>query len=426
VASCRQVKNLFTVYLDGEAGGADRVILEQHVQECAECHAALESSRSTAALLFETLSADRLRKDLTCQVMAHLPEMDLPQMENQALTQRAKHPESQGAFGRMRAWVPVFAPMLVVVLGLVLWASWSGNEPATERRAGMVLLQQGPVTSSTDARPQRRNVHLSDRISAPVRYETGHDGGLIMGLEGNSEIRVFEDTRVKVYGAREFRLESGSVHCSVGKGGRYFRVSTPDGLITVFGTVFGVEVLEDSTRVTVVKGEVQVENENTFTVLRDGEQTRLTPETKVLAAIKANVDELVARAAALRPNAAAVTAFHAMPQGPTQKRLRAEQVFVVETKREPVSAIHLEWKPDPFVTGHAGYDVYVSDNNMRPLFKAHVEPQVFSEKDSGRCTIAVPDPKLLSDNSVLHISVLPDYTTGSIETSFTEVALTSP
>jgi hypothetical protein len=40
--------------------------------------------------------------------------------------------------------------------------------------------------------------------------------------------------------------------------------------------------------------------------------------------------------------------------------------------------------------------------------------------------VPVPDPKLLAGSSVLHISMLPDYTTGSIETSFTEVALTSP
>lgn len=426
MASCGKVKNLLTVYLDGEAGDADRMILEQHVQKCRECHAALESSRATAALLYETLSADRLRKDLTVQVMAHLPEMDVTHVQDHALTHRVKHPESHSAFGLVRAWLPVFAPLLVVVLGLVLWTAWPGNEPTADRRAGMVLLQLSPASRSTDSELRRRNVRTGDRIGAPMRYETGPNGALILGLNGDSEIRVFSDTRLKVNSARELRLESGSIHCSVGKGERYFRVSTPDGLITVFGTVFGVDVLEDSTQVTVVKGEVQVENERTFTVLRDGEQTQLAPEMKVLATKKVNVDELVARAAALTPDAAVAKAFHATPRGTAPKRFRAEQVFVVEAKRESVTAIHLDWKPDPFATGHAGYDVYVSDNNMRPLFKAHVDSQVFSEKTSGSCTIVVPDPKLLAGNSVLHISVLPDYATGMIETSFTEVALTSP
>jgi hypothetical protein len=63
---------------------------------------------------------------------------------------------------------------------------------------------------------------------------------------------------------------------------------------------------------------------------------------------------------------------------------------------------------------------------MRPLFKAHVNADVFLDKAKGGCTVRVPDPNVLAGNSVLHISVLPDYTTGSIETSFTEVALTSP
>ncbi len=426
MASCGQVKTLFTVYLDGEAGGAERLLLEQHVQECAACHAVLESTKATASFLHETLSPDRLHKDLTPQVMAHLPEMDMPHALNHQLTQRVKHPEEQGAFGRMRAWLPVFAPMLVVVLGIVLWASWSGNDPAPERTAGMVLLQRGPVSSSTDSAPQRRNVHSSDRVSAPVRYETGHDGELVLGLDGNSEIRVFPDARIKVYNAREFRLESGSVHCSVGQSDRYFRISTPDGLITVFGTVFGIDVLPDSTQVTVVKGEVQVENGNTFNVLEAGEQTQVAPDTKVLATTKVNVEQLVARAATLRPDTTAAKAFHARPQGQAQKLFRAEQVFVVETKQEPVNAIHFAWKPDPFATGHAGYDVYVSDNNMRPLFKAHVDAQVFLDKKSGSHTVTVPDPALLAGNSVLHISVLPDYTTGLIETSFTEVAVTAP
>ncbi len=426
MASCGQIRTLFPVYLDGEAGGAERLILEQHVKECAECHAALESSRATVALLYETLSADRLRKDLTLQVMAHLPEMDTPSVQNHELSQRVKHPEWQGPFGRMRAMLPVFAPMMLALLGVALWVSWSGHEPPAERYAGMVLFQHQPVTSSTDLEPQRHSVHLSDRISAPVRYETGSDGGLVMGLEGNSEIRMFSDARVKVCGARELRLESGSIHCSVGKGERYFRVSTPDGLITVFGTVFSIDVLSDSTLVAVVKGEVQVENANTFIVLGDGEQTEVAPDLKVLTSTKVNVDELTARADKLTPDAAAAKAFYATEQGITPRLFRAEQVFVVETQREPVNAIHFEWKPDPFVTGHAGYDVYVSDNNMHPLFKAHLDSLVFRSKESGSCTVKVPDPAMLAGNSVLHISVLPDYTTGSIETSFTEVAVTSP
>jgi len=426
VAPCGQVKSVFTAYLDGEAGGEERLALEQHVKDCAECRAVLESTRATVAFLHDTLSPDRLHKDLTYQVMAHLPEMDQPHALNHALTQRVKHPEEQGAVGRMRMLLPVFAPLLVVVLCAVLWASWSVNQPSADRSAGLVLMQHGAVSRSDDATLARRDVHLSEPIAATVRYETGKDGGLILGLDGNSEVRVFPDSRVKVVNARELRLESGSVHCSVGQGERYFRVSTPDGLITVFGTVFGIEVLDDATRVTVVKGEVQVENENAFTVLTDGEQTQVAPETKVLAARKVTVDELIARAQAFRPDTTAVQAFRSRPAGRAQKLFRAEQVFVVDTKREPVSAIHLEWKPDPVAANHAAYDVYVSDNNMRPLFKAHVDADLFNSKTIDNHTVTVPNPAQLAGNSVLHISVLPDYSTGLAETSFTEVAVPSP
>ena len=425
MASCGQVKDLFTAYLDGEAGGADRLILEQHVQECAECHATLESTRATAALLYEALSSDRLQKDLTGQVLGHLPEMDLPHTSNHELTHRIKHAGKGGPLGRIRRWLPMLAPALVTVLGLVLWGAWP-SESTSLHQAGMVLFRSGAAFKSSDFELRGRNVRTGECVNASMRYATGQNGALILGLNGNSEIRVFNDTRLKVLGSREFRLESGSVHCDIGKGSRYFRISTPDGLITVFGTVFTVRIIDDATQVTVIRGEVQVENEKAFTVLVDGQQTLLTPEMTVLTSTKVGVDDLVAQAAALQPNAEALRAFHAVPAEPQQKRFRAEQVFVVETKREAIDAIHLEWTPDPFSDGHAGYDIYVSDNNMRPLFKTHLDSKVFQNKSTGYCTVKVPDPGLLSGSSVLHISVLPDYTTGSIETSFTEVALTSP
>lgn len=204
------MKNLFPAHLDGETVGSERLILEQHVRECAECRATLENHPRRGRISHEAPSPDRLRKDLAPQVMAHLPEMDMPHALNHALTQRVKHPEAQGPLGRMRTLLPVFAPVLVVALGLVLWAFCSVvNSPRPAEMRAWCFYSRVRFRS-TDFAPQRRDVHASDSVITPVRYETGHDGGLILGLlDGKLEVRVFPDSRVKVYNAREFRLESG-------------------------------------------------------------------------------------------------------------------------------------------------------------------------------------------------------------------------
>ena len=115
MASCTQIDGLLQGYIDGELGASERVILEQHVSECATCAALLRRHQRSSAALFEAYSGDRLTRDLSAQVLEHLPELESSRENVEDLNWRAKHP---GYFhGRMRQIVPAAAAVLLVVLG---------------------------------------------------------------------------------------------------------------------------------------------------------------------------------------------------------------------------------------------------------------------------------------------------------------------
>ena len=95
---------------------------------------------------------------------------------------------------------------------------------------------------------------------------------------------------------------------------------------------------------------------------------------------------------------------------------------MVETRRRHVSAVKLNWLPDPYAEGHAGYQVYVSDSALNPLFKAYIAPDVFKDKSRDNLLVAVPENLQGEAVSMLHITLMPDFKSGPLETSFTEVS----
>ncbi|MBW7864307.1 MAG: FecR domain-containing protein [Candidatus Hydrogenedentes bacterium] len=426
MASCGQIRHIIAAYVDGECRDAERLILERHVEACNACRGELEETRALAATLFETLAPERLQHSIEPVVLAHLPQMDEPAAPMHELTQRVKHPEQRTRFLRFLSWSPAMAAAAMLLLGAMLWFAWPSESLVPPRALGMVLHEEGRPALSSDTEPERRRVSVNDTILAGYRYETGPDAGLLLGLNGPTQIKVFGDTRLRVSSERSVRLESGAAHLEVSPGERYFRVNTPNGKVTVFGTSFAVEILADVTLVTVIHGEVQVENSRAFTILRDGEQARVRADDTVLVATRADVGPLLARAERIKADPAAEKAFLAggQPSG-TPRHFKAERVFVVETQKRPLRAIHFDWKPDGRAGNRAGYDIYVSDNNLKPLFKGRIDPWVFEDGGISTHTFLVPDGPAWTNIGVLHITVMPDFATGNTETNFTEVSATA-
>lgn len=419
MASCTQVSSLLQAYIDGELSDAEKVIFEQHVSECGACTALLRQQKATSALLFEVMSSYRLRNDLCDRVLAHLPEMDRATEMSHQMTLRAKHPKRRGIL--YMTFVPALAAVLLVVLGFTLFMSWPASTPSGVTPIGMVTYQEGLALRGNDHDTERRRVTLRSTVNARERFETEERAALVIGLAGPTQLKIDQATRVKVDNKRQLSLETGRIWLHVSKGKDTFRVITPCGVITVFGTRFSVEVHDDITQVIVESGRVLVENDVAFTNVVAGEAVRLALGQKPLEKTPADISEAMAWANALIPDYNAEKLFNDTVVSDGVKVIRAMQVFVVPTGKHALPSITFEWQPDPFAAGHSSYHIYISDDQLQPLFLGFIDAQTFSDKSQHSFELVVPEDVDLRNVSVLHIDVVPDYRTGRIETPFTDV-----
>lgn len=421
MASCTQIESLLQAYLDDEISSAEKVILEQHIAACRMCSALLKRQKANAALLFEILSDHRLSEDMTPAVMAHLPEMEYDYRVSHEVTSRAKQPRRPMFF---RIALPALATAAMLVMGAALFFTWPGGAPVAQREIGLITYQQGKVLRSREYSTSRIPAALQSLVYSDERFETTEDAALIIGLSGPSYVKMHENTRLKVGNERTLNLESGRIWLKVSNDERaYFRVQTPTGDITVFGTVFDVQVTDYGTIVTVAEGTVQVENERTFIELNGGQQVEVTPGRKPLEKVAVNAKDLLAWAGTFHSDPKAERVF--LANFSHSERIRAEQVFVVDVRRHAVRAITFEWRPDAFDKNHCGYYIFVSDEHMNQLFTGYIDAAVFENKEMRSYELAIPERVPIVDKAILHINVIPDNASGVIETPFIEVAALS-
>ncbi len=425
MASCIQIEALVQAYIDGELCGSERLSFEEHTRSCRHCNRMLQEAKTSTAFLFETLRADRLNEDLRGAVMAHLPEMERIRFA-EGVVFRHVYPEPAPP----RRWLrpaarlmPVFAPVVLLVLAALLWTTWPTLKGEGGRVIGMITYRAGAAFVGHASQSGQKRAGLRDAAVEGAVLETLEDGGLLVGLAGPSSLAMFNNTQARLENEREVVLNRGRVFLDVAPDSRRFQVTTPDGRITVMGTSFHVDLSKGGTEVTVINGQVLVENDAAFALLSKGSQASFSASNKPEVRHNVNVARFLNEARAMGPDPGAQRQFltEVAGKGPHVAPLR-EQVFVVDTQRRPVSAVTLEWLPDPYTVGHAGYNVYVSDSAMAPLFKAHIPPETFQNKQRNSIRIAAPSNAREHIASVLHITLIPNLSDGLVETSFTDVS----
>lgn len=420
MASCAQIERMFQAHIDGELGQSDAVILEHHLADCPDCVALLRSHQRACAQICEAFAADRLRHSLAAKVLEHVPDLEhVTTLDVEAVNWRAKHPV--GRWARLARRMPAVAGAMLLILAVALVSQWPSSPGTGSGVIGVVTHAQGHAKYSEYDSVRRDIVALKGFVKRGQRYETGAGEALMLTLAGPTHVKLNQDTRVRLYDERKITVETGTIWLDVGKDGRLFRVITPSGGITVFGTVFEVSVDAEKTTVTVAEGRVQVENEVAFRELLPGQQAEIimgapiVPRTVDIAARMAWASRIKADQGAMSIFAKRVLAPGAGAQ------LRAQPVWVIkDLNGRAVQSIQLEWEPDGYGSGHSGYDVYVSDDKMQPLFKSHVAGRVFADKEISEYTIVVPGQPISGVN-VLHIKIVPDFIGGRIETSFGKV-----
>lgn len=406
MASCTQVDGSLQALLDGELTAAEQVQVEQHVAQCAECASTLRHQRAAAAALFESLNSHRLDRDLTDSIMAHLPEMDHAALVGRQVTVRVK--QQTTPWLRFARLMPAMAPVLLSVLGLTIFLFWPKAEDLAQLPVGMVTFVRGDALQSADATTARLPVRLEGHVAPGTRFETEHGAQVLVTLAGPSSVKIAPGTRMMVHDERHISVARGAVWLDVCKEERYFRVTTPSGDVTVFGTVFGVEVMNGRTVVTVADGTVQVENDVALTVLEPGDQVNVGLGEKPLVPYDVDAAQVLAWASDLTPDAVAAEKFARVEAARPSKELRGEQVFVVTTHNHAVQTIKLSWEPNKTTPVTRGYHVYVYDAMMNPLFKQYLDAEQFNNVEKPWYDLAVPDGVEIESTPILHIKVVPD------------------
>ncbi|NIA16393.1 MAG: hypothetical protein GWP08_20220 [Nitrospiraceae bacterium] len=406
MASCTQVETMLQAWIDEELGHAERVILEQHLAECTSCRSIARKQQRSTALLFETFGEHRLRHDLRRHIQNHLPEMAPSRITMKSNSSRAKVP----------LLAPALAAAVVLMLAGVLYVQWP-EEPSPGGALGVVTYSEGGPTHRARESAEATTASLKTYVKAGERYETGPDARLMLTLRGPTRVKIAENTSLRIVDDREVQLEAGRIWLHVSPSERRFRVDTPIGEVDVLGTTLDVEVEGEQTVVTVRKGTVRVENGRaTVEVARDeqvvlkNDEAELTPRTVI-------ASQEMRWADAILPEPEATRLFEEVVQAPETGLLRKEQFFVFSNPgRKAVSSFEMTWDPGAQKEGHCSYDVHVYDGNMSELFTSHVDGSVFESAGKTSYVLWVPEGPITGVN-MIQLKVVPDYSTGEIETS---------
>ena len=378
MASCAQIDQLIQPYLDRELPHSDRVILEQHVGECRACAALVRRHQASDAELFETFRTVRIDRDMTDYVLSHLPEMERPQVDVASLNRRAK------SAGRMRErvfrLVPIAAAVLLVFLAAVLNTRW----PEAGIRAGavgMVAYADGDVhrllANKTGPRANEKAAAMGGD-----RFETAPGAHASVMLLGPSEVRMDSNTAVKVVSDRRIALERGRVYLDIASSRRWFKVVTPMGEVTVFGTKFSVEANSGRTTVTVEEGEVQLthrDNPRLFRSIKPNQKAYIEAGLEAIPVSRTDAKAELQWAEAFAAPQQMRDYFMARVQPAYEvTEVAAEPVYMV-SGNGPLQTITVQREDaSPFVR-YCDYEVFVSTANNEPYFHAHIDGTDFSD-----------------------------------------------
>lgn len=424
MASCTQIDNLLQAYVDDELGHSERVILQEHLADCAPCRKLLQSHRRSSALIFETFAEHRLSRDLTKGVLEHLPEMAYPPIDVAVLNMRTKHPAVVRE--KIFRWVPVAAAILLVILAGVIRENWP-SPTLSDEILGVVTFSEGFANRIARDNAERTPATLKSFALPGERYETGGDSRLMVTLLGPTEVRLNENSRILIHDDRKISVERGQVFLDVGKARRLFKVLTPSGDITVFGTTFDVRVEPEKTSVVVERGEVQIEleNESLFGVLRPGQQVDVVlGQSAPLAPKWVNVATVTRWAKRIVADEEAQVLFtnKIMARHKTVE-VSGESVYRIRTNGQIIKSIVFEWEANLFSFGRCGYDVYVYTLKDEPLFRGTIPGSSLSDLSKTSYEIVNSEAARANIKQVL-VKLVPDYSGGGIETAFKECKAT--
>jgi len=237
IRSCADFQALMQAYLAKTLSESRALLFEDHIHECVICRGALDAARSGA----------RRESALTWEQPA-----------------RPLRP----------GWRVAWAMAAVLVLGVGLGVMGVGRLILGSGTRAMVQTVDGAL------------YHVSDRVSATLaagrpildsqEIRTANGSSAVIRLRDDSSIEMSQRTDLWVsrgWRGTTIHLERGKiiVRAAQQRHGRLY-VATRDCLISVKGTIFAVDEGMKGSRVSVIQGEVEVEQGSNVQLLHPGDQ----------------------------------------------------------------------------------------------------------------------------------------------------------
>jgi FecR-like protein/putative zinc finger protein len=242
IRNCDDFQALIPAYLQGHLSSARTTLLEDHTRECVPCRKALKQARHG------NQEAVRLRE------------------------QRAK---ADAARYRAKVLRLAVAAVLVAGLGLFAWPWIQRSINSLYTLNAIVEAAQGGVYKVTGDKTQA--VKMGEKLARGERIRTAKSSTAVVKLSDGTLVEMRERSEFSVSDKADgatINLERGQVIVQAAKqsSDRKLFVQTDDSLVSVTGTIFSVNSGAKGARVSVIEGEVHVDNAGKSQALRAGDQ----------------------------------------------------------------------------------------------------------------------------------------------------------
>ena len=175
----------------------------------------------------------------------------------------------RGRVVRLRRWALPTAAAATLLLAVAVLLQ---PPPPVDTRVAAATVARATGGSTDGLFESGQTVYVGDTLS------TGEGQGLALLLNGAESMRIDENTTLLVQEKHAFELVSGRVYADTGDF-VYRRhglvIDTPMGLVTDVGTQFDVAIRDDSLKVAVREGRVDVTREDNVYVAVAGERMRV-------------------------------------------------------------------------------------------------------------------------------------------------------
>lgn len=235
---CEDFRSLIPAYLRGELSPARALLVEDHTRSCVPCRRALKEAREG--------NGDRGSK---------------------------ARPAAKTSWARdRRVWMPL-AAMLAIALGFGLMVVIQemlagGSQMARIESVEGTLYRVGGDSS--------KPIQIGETIDEHEGVRTAKGSTALVRMADGSLIEMGERAGFALDASRKgntIQLERGRIIVQAAKQrDRHLYVATRDALVSVVGTIFSVNSGTKGSRVSVIEGEVHVEQGKKENVLRPGNQ----------------------------------------------------------------------------------------------------------------------------------------------------------